>query len=428
MIDIVILFLREAAMPCLRIEPCRAGKSRDRRQERDSSRRGFVDSLQVVSLMCAAAKISMVFGSLLVCNLATGQVPTRPVRPGDSSLPKEKQASLKKTAAINTVIDFELLQAEGGGGLHGQQWLKVLEPLDVSLRVRKPILGDKPEMKEREAGKTRYVTAIGTLDRSGNLIFPDRTFAPSDATKLKEWINELRTYGIKGTPVGKSLWGLSEEQFATLFDGLLKKVEFETENLPLKQAVTKLPLPSEFPLRWNSDAVEKLAKLGDKARVRQELKGFSAALALALTLSDNGFGFRPNRTPSGVIELLIEPRNSKLEQWPIGWPVQRATFKAAPKLYAMVPIELSDVELSDVLIAISELAETPILIDYAELDAKQIDLEKVKVSFPRKMTTWSLALRQMVIPKRLTRELWQDEAGRVFVWITTTRAGRAKDE
>ena len=415
-------------MQCLIVKPCRFCKSGDRQPDCNSSRKGNLKTVQVVSVASSALKISIVFGSLLVSSLAVGQVPTRPVRPGDSSQMKEKPASSKKTSTINTVIEFELLQAEGGGGLHGQQWLKVLEPLDVSLRVRKPILGDKPEMKEREAGKTRYVTAIGTLDRSGNLVFPDRSFALSDATKLKEWINELRTYGIKGTPVGKSLWGLSEDQFATLFDGLLKKVDFETENLPLKLAVTKLPLPAEFPVRWNSDAVEQLTKLGDKARVRQELKGFSAALSLALLLSDNGFGFRPNRTPSGVIELLIEPQNTKLNQWPIGWPVQRATFKAAPKLYAMVPIELSDVELSDVLTAISELAETPILIDYGELDAKQIDLEKIKVSFPRKMTTWSLALRQLVVPKRLTRELWQDEAGRVFVWITTTRAGRAKDE
>ena len=415
-------------MQCLIVEPCGFCKNRDRQPEFDSSSKASVNSVEVVALVSSELKISVFLGLLLISNLALGQAPTRPLRPGDSSQMKEKPASPKKTNTINTVVEFELLQAEGGGGLHGQQWLRVLEPLDVSLRVRKPILGDKPEMKEREAGKTRYVTAIGTLDRTGNLVFPDRSFALSDATKLKEWINELRTYGVKGTPVGKSLWGLSEEQFASLFDGLLKKVDFETENLPLKQAVTKLPLPSEFPVRWNSDAVDKLARLGEQARVRQELKGFSAALALALSLSDNGFGFRPNRTPSGVIELLIEPRNTKLEQWPIGWPVQKATFKAAPKLYAMVPIELADVELSDVLTAISELAETPILIDYAELEARQIDLEKIKVSFPRKMTTWSLALRQLVIPKRLTRELWQDEAGRVFVWITTTRAGRAKDE
>ena len=415
-------------MWCLIVDRGSFCKNKVWKPEYDSSRIASVRTSQVVTFVNSVLKISVVCGLMLVSNLAEGQVPTRTLRPGDTSQPKDKTASPKKTTTKNTVIEFELLQADGGGGVHGQNWLKVLEPLDVGLRVRKPILGDKPEMKEREAGNTRFVTAIGTLDRSGNLVFPDRIFALSEATKLKEWINELRTYGIKGTPVGKKLWGLSEDQFASLFDGLLKKVDFETENLPLKQAVTKLPLPAEFPVRWNSEAVELLAKQGDKARVRQELKGFSAALALALSLSDNGFGFRPNRTPSGVIELLIEPRNTKLEQWPIGWPVQRATFKAAPKLYAMAPIELSDVELSDVLIAISELAETPILIDYAELDAKQIDLEKIKVSFPRKMTTWSLALRQLVVPKRLTRELWQDEAGRVFVWITTTRAGRAKDE
>ena len=44
------------------------------------------------------------------------------------------------------------------------------------------------------------------------------------------------------------------------------------------------------------------------------------------------------------------------------------------------------------------------------------------------MTSWSYALRQIVVPHHLTQELWQDEAGRAFVWVTATRAGRAKDE
>ena len=77
--------------------------------------------------------------------------------------------------------------------------------------------------------------------------------------------------------------------------------------------------------------------------------------------------------------------------------------------------------------AISKVSETPILIDYAELDAKQIDLEKVKVSFPRKVTNWSIALSRLIAPQRLTHELWQDEAGRTFVWLTSTRAGRSQD-
>ena len=363
---------------------------------------------------------------LIAENRCLAQVPPAPTRSGEAAPSKVKATS--KTAPRTTVVEFELLQTDGGGGVAAQNWLKVLEPLDVSLRVHRPIGTDKPDLKEREAGYTRYITAVGVLDRAGNIVFPNKTFSLNEPAKLKEWLDELKTYGIKGTPKGQPLWGMTEEQFAALFDGLLKPVDFETNDLPTKQALDKLPLPATFPMRWSSEATELLTRRGDRAKVRQELKGFSSGLTLALILSENGLGFRPNRTPAGVIELLVEPQNSKLNQWPIGWPVQRATFKAAPKLYALVPIELTDVELADVINAISELSDTPILIDYGELDAKQIDLEKIKVSFPRKMTSWSLALRQLVIPKRLTREMWQDEAGKVFVWITTTRAGRAKEE
>ena len=363
---------------------------------------------------------------LFVANFAYGQVPVTTPRADDFTTTKPTGA--KKPASKTTIVEMELLQASGGGGLYAQHWLKVLQPLDVALRVRRPILDDKPELKQREAGNLRYVTAIGTLDRSGNLSFPEKSFAVGDAVKLKEWIDELRTYGARGTPTGQPLWGLTQEQFDLLYNRLLKPVDAETDSLVLTAAIARFPLPAELTLRWNDDAANHLARRGERIKVRQELKGFSVALALALALKENGLGFRPNRTPGGEIELLVEPLNSKIEQWPIGWPVQRSTFKAAPKLYAMVPIELTEVELSDVITAIAELAETPVLIDYAELDAKQIDLEKIKVSFPRKMTTWSLALRQMVVPQKLTREVWQDEAGRVFVWITTTRAGRTKDQ
>lgn len=369
---------------------------------------------------------------LIVCLLIAekpgfAQTPPAPSRATGTTSAKAK-ADPKKSAPKNTVIEIELLRADGGGGTAAQNWIKVLEPYDISLRVHRPIGGDKPELKEREAGSTRYVTAIGVLDRAGNIVFPNRTLSFSEPAKIKEWIDELKTYGIKGTPKGQPLWGMSEEQFAGLFDSLVKPIDFDTEGLPLKEAVARLPLPAEFPLRWSTEAAELLAKRGDRTKIRQELNGFTTGVTMSIALSENGLGFRPNRTPSGAIELVVDPHNAKLNQWPVGWPVQLPSIKAAPKLFAIAPIELSDAELSDVIAAISELSETPILIDHGELDAKKIELEKIKVSFPRKMTSWSYALRQVVVPNRLTQELWQDEAGRVFVWVTATRAGRAKDE
>lgn len=376
-------------------------------------------------LFVVGFRASVILGLLMIANSTFGQIPITTPRADDySSL---KSPSSKRAAAKTTIVEFELLQESDGGGLYSQHWLKVLGPLDIPLRVHRPLLDDKPELKERQVGNLRYVTAIGALDRSGAITFPGKTFAVGDATKLKEWIEELRTYGAKGTPTNQPLWGLAKDQFSTIYESLTKPVEFETEDMPLDQMIAKLPLPQQYPLHWSVDATRMAPRQGSRPNVRLELKGLCAATALAIALNEKGLGFRPNRTPNNEIELLVEPRPSKQELWPIGWPVQLPMPKAAPKLFAMVAVELTDEVLADVINAISKLSETPVLIDYAELDAKKIDLEKIKISFPRKMTNWNIALNKMVVPQRLTQEIWQDEAGHVFVWITTTRAGRTTE-
>src|SRR5262249_38207384 len=109
----------------------------------------------------------------------------------------------KKLAPNRTVVEIELLQTDNGGTLYAHQWQKILLPMELGdFKVRHPTQGEKPELKERQSGLTRYVTAIGILDRTGQISFPDRTFTTSDTAKLKEWINELKTYGVLGTPSG----------------------------------------------------------------------------------------------------------------------------------------------------------------------------------------------------------------------------------
>ena len=86
-----------------------------------------------------------------------------------------------------TFIEIKLLAGADGGALHSQQWLKAIEPLDVSLQIQKPSLDDKPEVREREVGTIRYVTVVGRLDRSGKIEFPGRSFSLSDGPKLKDF-------------------------------------------------------------------------------------------------------------------------------------------------------------------------------------------------------------------------------------------------
>ena len=362
--------------------------------------------------------VALVVGcSMGLTRFLEAQPPTTRLKPPAATTPPTS------TKPRVTYIEIKLLASTDGGAMHSQQWLKAIEPLDVSLQIQKSGLDEKIEVREREVGTIRYVTAVGTLDRSGKIEFPGRSFSLSDGPRLKEWVNDLRTYGAQGSPEGQPLWGLSKDQFARMYDSLGKTVDAELAGLPLREAVAKLPLPEQHPLRWSQVATEMLAKRAARATVRQEVKGFSAATALAIALNDCGLGFRPNRTSAGGLELLIEPLGQRDDYWPVGWPLQQQRFKVAPKFFTMTTIELDQVELSDVFLAVSELSETPVLVDYAELDAKGIDPTKLKVSFKRGRTSWSVALKQMVVPQKLSRQIWQDEAGRAFVWITTNRPG-----
>jgi len=331
-----------------------------------------------------------------------------------------QQPPLKPVAAASTktILEVELLTGPDGGALQAQEWRTVFEKLDVPVTIHKAVLDEKPDVKERTVGTLRYVTAIGKLERQGRITFPDHSFERSDSVKLKEWFDELKTYGRQGAPDGQPLWGLSKQQFELLYQSLAELSNIELQGLPLDRAATDLKLPETYPLRWSTTAADRLKRLGEQNTARQRVAGFTKATALAIALNDRGFGFKPKRTPSGSIELVVEPQaRDRNELWPVGWPLQRQAPELLPGLFTMSNIELHNEPLMDVLNTAAELSEVGILLDYASLDQRQVDLGALKANFKLKKTTWSLALRGVLVPQKLNREYWQDEAGRGFVWI-----------
>jgi hypothetical protein len=345
-----------------------------------------------------------------------------------AALPVCAQPPATKSAAgaTKTVLNVELLTGADGGALHAQDWRTVFEQLDVAVTIRRAVLDDKPDIKERAVGTLRYVTVIGQLDRQGRLVFTTATFTRADAAGLKEWLNDLKTYGSQGKPEGQPLWGLSKTQFEALYLALSERLEDELQGMTLDQALTALRLPAAYPVRWSVAAREHAAKLGERRTVRQSVAGFSKATALAIALNDRGLGFRPNRTPGGTLEVVIEPQSAdRFELWPVGWPLRQQAPTLMPGLFVMTNIELKQESLADVLEAAADLTDAPILLNYSELDRRQVDVSALKASHPLKKTTWSLALRAILVPQKLNREYWQDESGRAFVWITPIGKERA---
>jgi hypothetical protein len=328
-------------------------------------------------------------------------------------------ATKSPAAATKTILNVELLTGADGGALHAQDWRGVFEQLDVAVTIRRAVLDDKPDLKERTVGTLRYVTVIGQLDRQGRLVFTTGTFTRADAAKLKEWLDELKTYGSQGKPEGQPLWGLSKTQFEALYLALSERLEDELQTMTVERAVTAAKLPAAYPTRWSVAARERAVRLGAQGTVRQPVAGFSKATALAIGLNDRGLGFRPNRTAAGTLELVIEPQSAeRFELWPVGWPLQQQAPVQMPGLFAMTNIQLQQESLVDVLAAAADLTDTPILLNHSELDRRQVEVAALKASHPLKKTTWSLALRAILVPQKLNREYWQDESGRAFVWIT----------
>jgi hypothetical protein len=343
------------------------------------------------------------------------------------------QSSGKQRPAANredvrsTIVEIQIV-SDDGGALRAQEWRAALEPLDVSFSIRRASDAEEPETKERIVGTLRRVTAVGRLDRSGRLTFADRVFEPGERRKLKAWVDDLKTYGAQGSPDGKPLWGLTEEQFSALYESVTAVTQTDDRGKPLEDAVRGLPIPAEYPLQWSAAARKRLSALDRKPVVRQRTEGFAVATALAVMLNDAGFGFLPHRTPSGKLELLIDVPQEPSQVWPIGWPLKLPRQKAAPKLFELKRIFVDDRTVADVLDLAAETTEVPVLFDYAELDRLGADWASQSVLYAPRQATWHTVLKDVLNKQKLTFDLWQDEIGRPFLLVTTVKSKRGSSK
>lgn len=349
---------------------------------------------------------------------ARGGATSRPPVNPDADADAKRPSSARKKAP-NTVITMELLTVGDGVGLRAREWMEILGKLDVTLTVRTGRANEKLEVTEKKAGGTlRTVLVKGFLDNKGQLIFTDHTFTQNDTGKLSAWLDELRTYGAQGNPDGRPAWGLTKDQFGTIYDALKKPLAFDPQDVELAKVLEKIDVPREYPLKFDSAALKAINGRSAPPRVGQALKGISQGTALAVLLAEQGLGFRPRRLPDATVELTIMPLEGSADVWPVGWPRRQSPPETAPSLFEIKTIDLEDEPLDGILDAVADVIGIPILIDRAALQAKGIDLSQVMISHARKKTTWITALNSFAYKAKSKFEVLIDEAGKPFVWVT----------
>jgi hypothetical protein len=345
-------------------------------------------------------------------------VPPRRFRTPSPSTPAEN-------ASGDTRISVEIFTGSSQGlGYQAQQWESVFEHAGVLARIHSEFPGDKIGIHETQHGKLREVALVGRLEKDGSLTFPGHKFARSESAAFEEWVRELKTYGAQGSPSGKALWGLTRDQFEGIMNALAAPVDEEVAGLPFDDAISALHLPAQYPFRLSIAAQQTLAMPGVKKHAgRVQVRGITHGSALALLLSQYGLGFRPNRAPSGKLELVGLRIEDGQALWPIGWEIPEGTYPAsvAPKLFEQTKVELKDQKLMDVLNAIADRTGTPVRVDYPAIAARGLDADSILVSASGEHMTWTRLLSAITSPSLLVATIRTDEAKKPFVWVTSVK-------
>lgn len=319
---------------------------------------------------------------------------------------------------LDTRISVELITGAGGVGLDAQEWAEVFQEFNVTFSVRRSLLDDKPETTETTSGiSLRDVQVIGRLETDGSITFADRRFTRANVAKLKEWIDGLKAYGAQGSPQGKPMWGLSKSQFDPLFQALVPVLKADPANSALNKALDLFSVRRSYPLKFTADATQILESGNVPETVQRTYAGMSEGAALAAVLNEFGLGFHPQRTPQSKLELAVVSLRNTANVWPVGWPLSDEPPKVAPKLFNIAEIELSEEPFLDVLDALGDLIQVPILVDEFGMRVSNIDLSKKLVSHKKRRTVWSAALKHVCFQVRCKWELRVDEGGHPLIWV-----------
>ena len=329
---------------------------------------------------------------------------------------------------LRTKVSVELLSSRAANGVFAQEWGRTFQKFGVSVRVRRGTKLNKPTINEKMVGSTRWVTVVGLLNSRGQIAFHDRTFnSQNESEKISQWLKDLTAYGSQGNPDGQPLWGLNKSQFDTIYKQLTSKNKLSVKDLNIRRAIPRLQLPRELPVRFTPASLKWLAsEFPSGAIVRQEYTGFSQASSMAMMLNDFGLGFRPRRRPDKSIELVIDPLKDYEDVWPIGWELKEKRTKVAPALFELIPVDLTNIGVVDVMETISEQVQVPVRFDFYRIEGDGIELEEATFSFPKRKSTAIRVMQSAATRHRMAARLVMDELGHPFIWVTTGRAERAR--
>ncbi len=303
--------------------------------------------------------------------------------------------------------------------LHTQKWGQVFYEMQRRATFRSGRTGEKTRVEESETGAQESVTAIGIMNRNGSITFRNQTFTITNPKPLIEWLEELEKYGAKGPPNESSTWGLNDKQFADVLKALSQRVTEPVSLTSVEDAIASLDLPNSFRIEFTAAGRQRAIRARANDELAKDFKGLTKGSVLAATLARFGLGFRPKADDGSGFIIEIDAGNESSNLYPVGWQNNEPITLVVPELAKTIPVGLNDVPLDALIADIARKLKLPHFYSTFEIAASGKDVTKIKYSRkPDRITPYEL---MSIVSKthHLGLSLRTDEAGNVFLWITT---------
>ncbi|MFN6331186.1 MAG: hypothetical protein ACK45A_05420, partial [Planctomyces sp.] len=146
--------------------------------------------------------------------------------------------------------------------------------------------------------------------------------------------------------------------------------------------------------------------------------------ALALVLAQYGMGFRPvpGRGDRYSVEIVVGDEGSNL--WPAGWKTAESTADVVPAWLKSIPFDVEDADVASIAQAVADKLELPLIVSSQSIQRDGKPLEDLVYSRSGKLSPFGI-LRGLGDKFELGFDVRADEAGKLFLWATSSRDAAA---
>ena len=342
-----------------------------------------------------------------------------------SDVAEAQSGNVKSVRPKRSLVLEVLIQPSPIYRVRAQEWGRELQELGYAPRFREPVAGEKMRIEQQLKDGRDVVFIVGGLTRDGGLTLGNTTFALADMKELNRFLDDMRTHGPGGAPAGNPRWGLTEQQFQDFVRLVSEPADSDVSLGSAAATVGSLKLPEQLAVVFAEEAFQaSLQPRPETAPESLKLQGLTKGTALAVMLAQYGMGYRPivGRGDRYTVEIVMGDESSNL--WPTGWKTAESTADVLPAWLKSIPFDVEDADVASIAQAVADKLELPLIVSSQSIQRDGKPLEDLVYSRSGKLSPFGI-LRGLSDKFELGFDVRADEAGKLFLWATSSRDAAA---